>query len=403
MSFAQRIAPPSAAGLRLAARRLAVAGPVLVVALALALLIGSRLADYHGDPAGFILFGQRFVRYTHPPAAAPVLSRYGYDGQFYWIQAGDPLLLDRSTLAGLAGFPGYHLQRPAYPALAWLVALGRRSALPWAMLAVNVLAVLGLTAALAVFCARRGRSVWWALAAGALPGVLMPALRDLTDPLATATLLCGLLAWRSQRRFAAAALLAVSVLSRETGAVAVAAIMIETVLGCVRARADGPRVRALLRRAWPPLLIPTAAYAAWQAYLRLVPPTVPGAPVPAAAAAVPTGTAGGLWRRVEPVVHLPTTILSGWELVVVLLALAAMVTSAFLARRCRAAGVASLGLAATMLVAPFVDQWALARYTAPLFGVLLIAGLEQRSRAATAIAAAAGATSLLLPWVIAGI
>ncbi len=402
MYSAQRNAPATAAGIRLAARRLTVAAPVLVVALVLAMLIGSRLGDYHGNPAGFILFGQRFARYTHPPAGAPVLSPQGYDGQFYWIEAGDPLLLRRSTVADMVGPAGYHFQRPAYPALAYLLALGRRAALPWAMLAVNVLAVLGLTAAFAVFCRRRGWSVWWALAVGALPGLLMPTLRDLTDPLATATMLGALLAWRSERRWAAALLLSISVLSRETGAVAVAAILLEALVRCARARRDRRAVLALVRLAWPPVVVPTAAYAAWQAYVRLTVPHIPGS-VSVAATAAPAGSPLAFLSKLAPMLHGFGSAVSSWDLVYAALMLAAMALSVWLARRGLAAGVSALGLAAVLLLVPFDDQWVLARYTAPLFGALLISGLEQRSRTARSLAAAAGAMSLFLPWVITGI
>ncbi|MGH2872705.1 MAG: hypothetical protein ACRDL5_09635 [Solirubrobacteraceae bacterium] len=402
MYAARQSALPSTTGLRLAARRLAVAAPVLVVALVLALLIGARLADYHGNPAGFILFGRHYVQYTHPPAGAPIESPTGYDGQFYWIEANDPLLLHGSTVADMVGPAGYHLQRPAYPLLAYALALGQRAALPWAMLAVNVLAVLGLTAAMAVFCRRRGWSVWWALVIGALPGLLMPTLRDLTDPLATATLLGALLAWRSERRWAAAALLTVSVLSRETGAVAVAAILVEAVFCCVRARHSRRELVAVLRRAWPPVVVPSAAYVAWQAYVRLAVPH-PAGSVSVAATAAPAGSATDFLAKLHPMLHGLGTAVSSWELVTVGLMLAAMVVSLWLARRGMAAGVAALGLAAVLLLVPFDDQWGLARYTAPLFGMLLIAGLAQRSRTATTLAAAAAAMSVMLPWVISGI
>src|SRR5947209_2418054 len=76
-------------------------GPVLAVALGLAVIVGPRLAVSHGDPTGLIQFGRQFVRYTHPPRGAIVGSPIGYDGQFYWIQARDPLLVHRTTLADI--------------------------------------------------------------------------------------------------------------------------------------------------------------------------------------------------------------------------------------------------------------------------------------------------------------
>ena len=146
----------------LARTRAAVAGPVLVVILVLGLLVGPRLATYHGNPAGFALFGKEYVHYTHPPSGAPLESPIGYDGQFYWIEARDPLLLHRATFADMSGpGAGYHFQRPAYPALAYVLALGQPGALPWALLVINLLAVVGVTFAFAIYCRRRGWSCWW--------------------------------------------------------------------------------------------------------------------------------------------------------------------------------------------------------------------------------------------------
>ncbi|MGH2859269.1 MAG: AZOBR_p60025 family cell surface glycopolymer formation protein [Solirubrobacteraceae bacterium] len=402
MYTAEHTTLPRAAGLRLAARRLAVVGPALVVALVLMLLIVSRLGDYHGNPAGFILFGRNFVSHTHPPANAPVLSPMGYDGQFYWIEANDPLLLNRATVVDMVGPAGYHFQRPAYPALAWLLSLGRRTLLPWSMLAVNVLAVLGLTVALALYCRRRGWSVWWALAVGALPGLLMPTLRDLTDPLATCAMLGGLLAWSSGRRWWAAGLLALAALSREPMAAAVAAVLVDGLVRAWRARGHRTQLRRIASRAWPPVILPAAAYAAWQLYIRLQVPDVHGS-VHVAASAAPAGAATAFLSRLAPMLRGFGTAASAWEMVYVALMLAGMLASIVIARRGSALGVAALLLSATLLVAPFDDQWVLSRYTAPLFGALLLAGLEQRSRPVKALCAGAAAMSMFLPWVIVGI
>src|ERR1022692_4646636 len=109
-----------ARGLRMARAQASVAGPVLFVAVVLGIFIGVRLLVYHGNATGLIQFGQRTIQYTHPPGGAVVASPYGYDGQFYWLQATDPLLVHRATVVNLQHTaPGYHLQRLAYPALAY--------------------------------------------------------------------------------------------------------------------------------------------------------------------------------------------------------------------------------------------------------------------------------------------
>jgi hypothetical protein len=80
-----------------------------------------------------------------------------------------------------------------------------------------------------------------------------------------------------------------------------------------------------------------------------------------------------------------------------------MAVAIVLARRGSAAGVAALLFAATLTMISFGDQWGITRYSAPLFAMLLLSGLEQRSRVAVGICAAASATSMFLPWVITGL
>jgi hypothetical protein len=50
----------------------------------------------------------------------------------------------------------------------------------------------------------------------------------------------------------------------------------------------------------------------------------------------------------------------------------------------------------------FGDQWGDTRYSAPLFGAVLIAGLDMRSRRAQLICALAAAMTLFLPAAIVG-
>ena len=401
---AKQNAPFTITGFRLALKPLALAGPVLVVAFVLGLLVISRIQSYHDNPAGFIAFGKQGVQYTHPPRGAPLDSPFGYDGQFYWIQANDPLLLKRSTIADMRGpGAGYHFQRPAYPALAFLLALGQRDLLPWTMLAVNILAVLGITLAFAIYCRRQGWSSWWALAVGLTPGLLMPSLRDLTDPLAIAAMLGGVLAWQADRRWWAAGLLTTAVLSRESMIAAVVAIGVAACVGCWRARHQRGAVRRIVAQTWPAIVVPAAAFLAWQAYIRFQVPTVPGS-----ATAGTTAPPGG-WSltafvdQIRQFLHGVSGTLGSWDVVYLALTLAAMVVAIVLARRGSAAGVAALLFAATLTVISFGDQWGITRYSAPLFAMLLLGGLEQRSRVAVGLCVAASATSIFLPWVITGL
>ena len=78
------------------------AGPVLVTAVVLLALVGARLVQYDRDPTGFVQFGRAAAPAVMPPAGARIESEIGYDGQFFYVQAVDPLLRDRARAALVA-------------------------------------------------------------------------------------------------------------------------------------------------------------------------------------------------------------------------------------------------------------------------------------------------------------
>lgn len=391
--------------------------PVAVVAAVLVLILGVRLNVDHGDPTAFIQFGRQFVPYTHPPAGAVVNSRFGYDGQFYWIQARDPLLLHPVTLAELdATGRGYDLQRMAYPLLAAALALGRSSAIPWAMLAINVIAILALTAAIAGYARSLGRSAWWGLAAGLTPGLVMGTLRDLSDPLATAAMIGGLVAYERGRRWPAAGLLALAALAREPMIVAVAAVAADVVWGLWRGRSGTRAQRRAPLRAWPVLLLPIVLFAGWQVYIKglSVPPVAPAPPAAQVAsvlkARAPAGSdtfnlpPGRDFRdEIRRSVHDDPGPAAAWDIAYIGLLIVAIAAALLTLRRgLLAPTMAALLSGAVVSVVYLGDQWGISRYGAPVFGALLIAGLRTGLRGPLRICALAALLTLLVPVVIAG-
>jgi hypothetical protein len=375
---------------------------VLAVAVLFAIVLGGRLHTYHDNATGFVLFGQQWVQFTHPPRGALINSPGGYDGQFFYIQAKDPLVLRAQTVAAFRGAnEAFRLQRVAYPALAWVLAAGRQSALPWSMLALNVLVVLLITGGFAVYARDRGWSAWWALAVGLLAGFLTGTLRDLSDPLAVASALGGLMMWRGGRRWWAAALLTVAVLAREPMTLALLAIAVDAGLRWWRTRGEPGGSARALREAWPPVVVPALVFFGWQAYvdaryganvagtsLAYLPPFV------------------GVAREVGHAFDDPSLRDTLWDLAYLALMMAGIVAAAQLVRRrVTAASVAALLFGLSLLVLVFGDPWSYTRLSAPMFAVLLLAGLEQRNRSALAICAATAALTVVVPfapWLAAG-
>lgn len=369
---------------------------MLIVALVLALAVGSRLDAYGGNLTGLVQFGSKFASATHAPSGAIFNSPQGYDGQFFYAQARDPLLLHDATVRLLrhAG-AGFRMERVAYPALAFLVAFGQPGAIPFALLAINVVVLLALAGGFAIYARRRGWSALWAVPIAVMPGMLLPALRDLSDPLATATMLAGLLLWRNGRRWPAALALGVAVLTREMMMLAVLAVAAEAGVRAWRARDIPGAWRTTLARAWPVIVIPSAVFAGWQSYV----------------AVRYGGLVGGAGLEL-PLVNLIQEVRGSfhgyrltaiWDLVYVLLILAAVLAALMsLRERVTITSTAASALALGVLVPTLGDVWSDTRLSAPLFALLLIDGLQRRRRGSVLIASGAAAMTILIPVAILG-
>ena len=87
-----------------------------------------RIGTVYGNPA----------RVPHGVFVLPRST--GYDGQFYYRLALDPANLHQ-TAFGITMDAPYRFMRIGYSALAWLVSLGQRTAVPYALAAINVAAL----------------------------------------------------------------------------------------------------------------------------------------------------------------------------------------------------------------------------------------------------------------------
>lgn len=374
--------------------------PVLTVAVVLAGLITARLAVFGGDVTGLVEFGHKFAHQTHPPAGAFAGSRSGYDGQFFYLQAKDPLLLHDSTIDSMrAAGAGFRLQRMGYPLLAFVVAGGSTAALPIALLAVNVVALLALAAFFAVYARRRGWPTQWAAAMALTPGLLLPMLRDLSDPLATTCLLAGVLLAQSRRRWSAATALTLAVLTREVAILVVLALGLELGVRAWRARGKPGGWRAVIQRAWPVVVVPIAAFCAWQAYVTVRYGGLLGTS--------DTGGIPGLNLVQEirtSIATAPTFAFAAWDTMYVVLMIAGIVAAAASLRRgISIPGVAACGVAIGILLPTFGDPWSDTRVSAPLFALLLVEGLQRRSRWTLLLCAAVTSMTLLIPSSLPGV
>jgi hypothetical protein len=204
----------------------------------------------------FILIGQNFAHPAQLPAGMPLRAAYGYDGQFYYRLAVNPLNFQH-TAYGITVDAAYRFMRVGYPMITWLVSFGQRSLVPYMLVAVNVAALAALAYLGAVIARQGGRHAAWGLLLAGYFGLITSLSRDTAEPIAAALLVAGLLAIRARRPVLAASLLAFASLTRETAMVAVAAIAIVRVTGFLRHRYRPGREDIT----W---VLPAVVFAAWQ-------------------------------------------------------------------------------------------------------------------------------------------
>ncbi|MGH9107618.1 MAG: hypothetical protein ACRDZX_17670 [Acidimicrobiales bacterium] len=309
---------------------------VAVVFCALRVLVAG-----HGQVGALVLAGSAHVSPTRYTRSLPIVNGAGYDGQFYYRLALGPLDWSPSAFGIHLDTLG-RLDRVAYPALAWAAAAGRASAVPVALLAVNVVA-LGALAGLAGALAREaGRQPLSGLLVAGFFGLLWSLSRDLTELTEAVFVVAALLAVRKGRPVLAGLLLSVAVLAREPALVLVGALFVARAWawahpggaqgdkgqpGAARPRTPGPPTPGLttpgptVRRPAPSRapgrpdatwVLPTLTFAGWQLALHARTGTFPALTSGHNNAGAPfVGLAAGLTHYLERLPRVASLLWAG--------------------------------------------------------------------------------------------
>ncbi len=227
----------------------AILTPTILVGLAYLLVLALYpLLRGYTSPLDFVHIGQRFCCGGDP-------TSWGYDGQFFYYMATDPLH------AGLhMDNPPFRYQRILFSMIVWALSLGGHAALvPWWMLIVNVLGTLAGTTALAILLQRRGLSPWFSLPFGLYFGQFASITHDVPDGFAAGLVVCAALAIDRGRWKEAALWLAAAGLVRDTTMIFAAAFAIDALL----VQRNWRRAALLLSSALPLI---TWLIVLWQAF-----------------------------------------------------------------------------------------------------------------------------------------
>jgi hypothetical protein len=240
--------------------------PIVPGSIALLAALAFVLARWQlwakGDITRFILVGRHFATPSQLPPGIAVAPTYGYDGQFFYRLALNPVNFSHIAY-GIRVDQPYRYMRIGYPWLTWLVSFGQHVLVPVMLVVINIVAIGAMGYLGGMFARQGGRHALAGLVLPAYFGLLTSLSRDTAEPLAAACLLGGLLAIRARRPVLAGLLLAYGALTRESVMVAVAAVAIVDFIGVIRRRRSvRPRRDDLV---WA---LPTAAFVAWQVVVK---------------------------------------------------------------------------------------------------------------------------------------
>lgn len=238
--------------------------PGLIALLAALAFVLARWQTWaKGDITRFILVGRHFATPSQLPRGVAVAPTYGYDGQFFYRLALNPVNFSHIAY-GIRVDQPYRYMRIGYPWLTWLVSFGQHVLVPVMLVVINIVAIGAIGYLGGMFARQGGRHALAGLVLPAYFGLLTSVSRDTAEPLAAACLLGGLLAIRARRPVLAGLLLAYGALTRESVMVAVAAVAIVDFIGVIRRRRSVRPGRDDL--AWA---LPTAAFVAWQVVVKV--------------------------------------------------------------------------------------------------------------------------------------
>lgn len=212
-----------------------VAGVALVVTFTYSLVVRYSVNEFAGNYSGLIRISEAgfdrspLLRDRHDVRdSLALLPNEGYDGQFMYFAMFDPLLRhfrdDPHRYREVVDTPPYRFGRVGFPWVVRAVAGDRWQLYPAIMIGFVMLGVAVSAAVIARLAQLAGLSALWGLVVLAMPGFSQSVRVVLPEPLAAALLLLGYLCVVQRRFVWATAVLALSLLIRETGVVWVAAL-----------------------------------------------------------------------------------------------------------------------------------------------------------------------------------
>ncbi|MFH1112261.1 MAG: hypothetical protein V1712_04325 [Patescibacteria group bacterium] len=238
---------------------------LIIVALAYAIFIITRLNFCQLDISCFVVAGSHYVDRNAAPQSLSILSdSYGYDGQFYYRLALNPFTNKWVENGIRFDNAPYRHQRILYPLIIWFLSFGSVNLVPFLMVFFNYI-VLCLIAWLgARYAAMFNRHALWGMALAFYPEFIFSLSRNLTEIIEVCLIIAGLYAIRQRKWVGATIFLLLGVFARETSIIVALAVLASNLLAKLPLLAKWKIERIYPWYVWA---VPLGSYGVWQSLL----------------------------------------------------------------------------------------------------------------------------------------
>lgn len=292
----------------------------------------------------------------------------GYDGQFFYYIAVNPF----GDLDEYRHFdnPAWRYQRIGYPLLAWLFSFGNRSAVPYALLLINLLSILVSTYLIALLLKEQKLDPRYAALYAVSGALLYPLLRDLAEITSAAFLIGGFLFYARRRFVISGLLFGYAMLCREVVFALVPVLILDWL------------VLGRQKKAWVAPLLASVMMLGWHLYVAI---HLDAGRYPFESALALPGVA--LARQLKQVLLVRGDVFLSEQMVLITTVLIALTSMGMavkdFVRSRNALSICLFGFSLLPLVlgAPqWAEPWAYARMLGPSLAILFLCFAHSRSK-----------------------
>ena len=190
---------------------------LITVVIVSAVVFYLYFVKFQGNITGFFRIGSilELSPFLDPETTKIYQGEIGYDGQQFLSLAFDPLLQNYETIAAL-DHPIYRYRRILYPLISYLFSFGNRTLIPYVMVSINYLSIIGIVWIISLYFQLNQKQKWQPLLTLCIPGVWIVLSLGTADLLSSLLLILSFYCYRYNKPIWTAVTISLACLTRET-------------------------------------------------------------------------------------------------------------------------------------------------------------------------------------------